>query len=124
MAPRFSKIMSQIDDEDTPSDVPAFGQEDMMQREKDVMPWDKPFPPGIAAQEAFDDMLQRRVVDPLSQAGYEDMGAGLAAIPSAAHSMIVPQNEFDVAGTIIPLPGVGQADEEGEVSQDSQRHEG
>ena len=110
MAPRFNKIMSKMrdDEEDTPADVPAMGREDMMEREPDVMPWEKPFPPGVAAQEAFDDMLTRRIVDPLAKAGYEDVGAGFAAIPSAAHSMIVPQTEFDVAGTIIPLPGVAK----------------
>jgi len=107
MAPRFSKIMSKMqDEEDIPADIP---NPEMMMEEPSTMPWDKPFPPGIAAQEAFDDMLTRRVVDPLAQAGHPDLGAGFAAIPSAAHSMIVPQTEFDVAGTIIPLPGVAKA---------------
>lgn len=73
------------------------------------LPWNVPFEPGVAAQREFDDMLQRRIVDPLAQAGYEDLGAGLAAVPSAAHSMIVPQTEFDVAGAIIPLPKVAKA---------------
>jgi len=80
---------------------------------EETLPWNKPFPPGVAMQEGFDDMLQRRVVDPLAQAGFEGMGAGLAAIPSAAHSMIVPQTEFDIAGTIIPLPGVAKAMKKG-----------
>lgn len=80
---------------------------------EETLPWNKPFPPGVAMQEGFDDMLQERVVDPLAKAGYEQLGAGLAAIPSAAHSMIVPQSEFDVAGTIIPLPGVAKAMKKG-----------
>ena len=91
------------DEEDTIADIP---NPEMMQKEPEI--YDRPFPPGIAAQEAFDDMLQRRIVDPLAKAGYEDVGAGFAAIPSAAHSMIVPQSEFDVAGTLIPLPGVAK----------------
>lgn len=77
------------------------------------LPWNVPFEPGVAAQREFDDMLQRRIVDPLAQAGYEDLGAGLAAVPSAAHSMIVPQTEMDLAGTIIPLPGVAKAMKKG-----------
>jgi cell division protein FtsB len=80
---------------------------------EESMPWNVPFPPGVALQEEFDEMLQKRVVDPLSRAGYEDLGAGLAAVPSAAHSMIVPQTEFDVAGTIIPLPNVAKAMKKG-----------
>lgn len=80
---------------------------------EETLPWNKPFPPGVAMQEGFDDMLQERVVDPLAKAGYEQLGAGLAAVPSAAHSMIVPQTEFDVAGTIIPLPGVAKAMKKG-----------
>jgi len=105
MPPRFSKIMSKMqDEEDVPADIPN-PEMYMPEPEREIA---RPFPPGVAAQEAFDDMLQRRVVDPLSQAGYEDMGAGLAAIPSAAHSMIVPQTDLDVAGTIIPLPGVAK----------------
>lgn len=79
----------------------------------ETLPWNKPFPPGVEAQQAFDTMLQERVVDPLARAGYEDLGAGLASIPSAAHEMIVPQTEFDVAGTIIPLPGVAKAMKQG-----------
>ena len=75
----------------------------------ETLPWNKPFPPGVEAQQAFDRMLQERVVDPLARAGYEGLGAGLAAIPSAAHEMIVPQTEFDIAGTIIPLSGVAKA---------------
>jgi hypothetical protein len=91
------------DEEDTIADIP---NPEMMQKEPEI--YDRPFPPGVAMQEAFDDMLQRRIVDPLAKAGYEDVGAGFAAIPSAAHSMIVPQSEFDVAGTLIPLPGVAK----------------
>ena len=75
----------------------------------ETLPWNRPFPPGVEAQQAFDSMLQERIVDPLARAGYEGLGAGLAAIPSAAHEIIVPQTEFDVAGTIIPLPGVAKA---------------
>ena len=75
----------------------------------ETLPWNKPFPPGVEAQQAFDTMLQERIVDPLARAGYEDLGAGLAAIPSAAHEIIVPQTEFDVAGAIIPLPKVAKA---------------
>jgi hypothetical protein len=74
----------------------------------ELQPYNVPFPPGQFAQEEFDDMLQRRVVDPLAKAGFEDLGAGLAAVPSAAHSMIVPQTEFDVAATLIPLPAVAK----------------
>jgi hypothetical protein len=74
----------------------------------ELQPYNVPFPPGQFAQEEFDDMLQRRVVDPLAKAGFEDLGAGLAAVPSAAHSMIVPQTEFDVAGTLIPLPAIAK----------------
>ena len=62
----------------------------------ETLPWNKPFPPGVEAQQAFDTMLQERIVDPLARAGYEGLGAGLAAIPSAAHEIIVPQTEFDV----------------------------
>lgn len=79
----------------------------------ETLPWNVPFEPGVAAQRALDERLQQYVVDPLAQAGYEGLGAGLAAIPSAAHSMIVPQTEFDVAGTIIPLPGVAKAMKKG-----------
>jgi len=74
----------------------------------ELQPYNVPFPPGQFAQEEFDDMLQRRVVDPLAKAGFEGLGAGLAAVPSAAHSMIVPQTEFDVAGTLIPLPAIAK----------------
>jgi len=79
----------------------------------ETLPWNRPFPPGVEAQQAFDTMLQERVVDPLARAGYEGLGSGLASIPSAAHEMIVPQTEFDVAGTIIPLPGVAKAMKQG-----------
>lgn len=112
--PRFSKIMSKMrDDEDTQSDIPLESEiavgprapETMRGIEDDII---KPFPPGVAMQEAYDDMLQRRVVDPLYGAGHEDLGAGLAAVSSAAHSMIVPQTNVDVAGTIIPLPGIAK----------------
>lgn len=114
MAPRFNKIMSKMqDEEDVPADIPN-PEMYMPEPEREIA---KPFPPGVAAQEAFDDMLQRRVVDPLSQAGYEDMGAGLAAIPSAAHSMIVPQTDLDVAGTIIPLPGVAKLMKKGKFKK-------
>lgn len=71
-------------------------------------PYNKPFPPGVAMQEAFDNMLQQRVVDPLAQSGYEGLGAGLAAIPSAAHSMVVPQTEFDAAAAAIPMGKFGK----------------
>jgi hypothetical protein len=77
------------------------------------MPWNVPFPPGVAAQEGVDEFLYENITDPLAKAGFEGLGAGLAAVPSAAHSMIVPQTEFDVAGTIIPLPGVAKAMKQG-----------
>ncbi len=105
MPPRFSKIMSKMqDEEDIPADIPN-PEMYMPEPDREIT---RPFPPGVAAQEAFDDMLTRRIVDPLAQAGYPDLGAGFAAIPSAAHSMIVPQTDLDVAGTIIPLPGVAK----------------
>lgn len=80
---------------------------------EESMPWNVPFPPGQFAQEEFDDMLMRQVVDPLSKAGFQDLGAGLASIPSAAHSMLVPQTELDLAATIIPLPGIAKAMKKG-----------
>jgi hypothetical protein len=80
---------------------------------EEKLPWNVPFPPGQFAQEEFDDMLMRQVVDPLSKAGFQDLGAGLASIPSAAHSMLVPQTELDLAATIIPLPGIAKAMKKG-----------
>lgn len=124
MPPQFPRVMSTFGatpyaaDRDDPEKNRALyehyiGQVSAQPLPDESLPWNVPFPPGVAAQEAFDDMLQRRVVDPLAKAGYEDVGAGLAAIPSAAHSMIVPQTEFDVAGTIIPLPGIAKAMKKG-----------
>jgi len=105
--------MRNIDEEENLADIPQESEmsvgpeapEMMRGKEDDLI---QPFPPGVAMQEAYDDMLQNRIVDPLYKAGYENLGAGLGAVSSAAHEMLVPQTNLDVAGTIVPLPGVAK----------------
>lgn len=62
--------------------------------------------PGVRrAKEYVDERLTRRVVEPLARKGYEDLGAAIATVPSAALDFIAPDNVGEAALMAIPAAG-------------------
>lgn len=58
--------------------------------------FDTPIPGVDEAKRKFDDYLTEKIVNPMAQAGYEDLGAALATIPSTAVEAFVPSSAGDI----------------------------
>ena len=59
--------------------------------------FDTPIPGVQEAKKKFDDYLTENVVNPMAQAGYEDLGAALATIPSVGAELALPSAVGDLA---------------------------
>lgn len=74
------------------------------------------------ASNATDEFLQERVVDPLARAGYPNLGAGLASVPSAIVGLPAAREQANarpdavMAGEGPGYSGVGRV---GKVAQDA-----
>lgn len=64
-----------------------------------------PYPVVQKAKEAFDDLLTRKVVEPMAERGYPTLGAALATVPSTAMEAMVPSTPDELMQTVIPFPG-------------------
>lgn len=66
--------------------------------------FDTPIPGVDEAKRKFDDYLTEKIVNPMAQAGYEDLGAALATIPSTAVEAFVPSSAGDIMMGAAPFP--------------------
>jgi hypothetical protein len=64
--------------------------------------------PGVRrAKDYVDERLTKRIVEPLAQKGYEDVGAAIATIPSTAAEFLLPDTVGDAA--LMSVPAAGKA---------------
>lgn len=64
---------------------------------------DAPFVPGVRAMESVNDWLGRKIVDPLAQRGYPNLGAALATPPAVIADMLIPQAGADLNPAAAPI---------------------
>lgn len=60
------------------------------------------------AKKDFDDVLTERVVEPLAEKGYPDLGAGLATAASTATEYLVPDSPEELAMAALPVGKLGK----------------
>lgn len=86
---------------------PDLDQEilDKYKRQQVQKGFDVPIPGIAPMKRGFDDMLTSRVVEPMARAGYPDLGAAMATVPSTLAEALVPSTAADLAGMLIPFPG-------------------
>ncbi len=68
--------------------------------------YNTPIPGAQEFKQGVDDALTKYVVDPLAERGYEDLGAGLATIPSTLIEATVPSTAGDALMAITPFPKI------------------
>lgn len=67
--------------------------------------FDAPIPGVAPMKQSLDEMLTKRVVEPMSKAGYPNVGAAMATVPSTLAEALIPSTAMDLAGPLIPFPG-------------------
>jgi len=66
----------------------------------------EPIPQVEKFKSGLDDYLTENVVNPFAKAGFENIGAILATIPSTAAEAILPGSKAEMQGPIIPMKGI------------------
>lgn len=64
--------------------------------------------PGVERfKQGLDTMLTENVVEPLAKRGYENLGAGIATVPSTLAEALLPSSMAEMQ-TVLKLPGLGK----------------
>ena len=66
--------------------------------------YEAPVPEIERFKQGLDTMLTKRVVEPLARRGYEDLGAGIATVPSTLAEALLPGSMGEMQA-VIPFPG-------------------
>lgn len=75
--------------------------------QKAVDPYAQEVGPGAAMVRRLDTFLGENVVEPMANAGWPNLGAGLATIPTVVADMVIPQTAGDFAAA--PISKIGKA---------------
>jgi hypothetical protein len=68
--------------------------------------YNAPIPEAQEFKKGVDDVLTKYIVDPLAERGYENLGAGLATIPSTLMEAAIPSTAGDVLMSATPFPKI------------------
>ncbi len=72
-------------------------------------PYSEEVGPGAGIMRGIDSWLGENVNQPLADAGYPKVGAGLSAAGSAVADLAIPQTSGDYAGVLVPFGKAGKA---------------
>ena len=72
-------------------------------------PYAQEIGPGTGIMRGLDKWLTENVVEPSARAGYPNLGAAAATVPSTVADLVIPQTAADYAGMLLPFGKVGKA---------------